>query len=90
MAEKKPSYCVTHDSYPHGTDPCAACIEDYKNRVRLRRKYDKATLIEASYRIASETFKKVPRTITVGYIRGYQKAGTVAHDVIKKMIEEAK
>ena len=50
---------------------------------------DKATLVEASYRIASETFKKVPRTKTVGFIRGYAKAGTIAHDVIKKMIEEA-
>ena len=53
-------------------------------------KYDKATLIEASYRISSEQFKKVPRTKTVGFIRGYQKAGTIAHDVLKKMIEEAK
>ncbi|KKL17687.1 hypothetical protein LCGC14_2483080 [marine sediment metagenome] len=50
---------------------------------------DKATLVEASYRIASETFKKVPRTKQVGYIRGYTKAGTIAHDVLKKMIEEA-
>ena len=53
-------------------------------------KYDKASLIEASYRIASEMFKKVPRTKTVGFIRGHQKAGTIAHDVLKKMIEEAK
>ncbi len=53
-------------------------------------KFDKATLVEASYRIASETFKKVPRSKTsVGYIKGYQKAGTVAHDVISKMIEDA-
>ena len=52
---------------------------------------DKATLVEASYRIASEMFKKVPRSKqSVGYIRGYQKAGTVTHDVLKKMIEEAK
>lgn len=53
-------------------------------------KLDKATLIEASYKIASEQFKKVPRSKqSVGYSRGYQKACTVSHDVIKKMLEEA-
>lgn len=50
----------------------------------------KEALIEASYRISSEQFKKVPRTKTVGFIRGYQKASTIAHDVLKKMIEDAK
>ncbi len=91
MADKKESYCAVHDTHPLGSDPCLSCIEDYKDRYRLRNKYDKATLVEASYLIASETFKKVPRSKTsVGYIRGYQKAGTVAHDVIKSMIDEAK
>lgn len=51
---------------------------------------DKLTLIEASYKITSEMFRKIPRTKTVGFIRGYQKAGAIAHDVLKKMIEEAK
>ena len=53
-------------------------------------KLNRATLIEASYRLASEQFKKVPRTKQIGFIRGYTKAGTVAHDVLKKMIDEAK
>ena len=51
---------------------------------------DRATLIEASYKISSKQFEKIPRTKAVGFIRGYQKACTLAHDVLKAMIEEAK
>jgi len=51
---------------------------------------DRATLIEASYRITSEVFKKIPRAKNIGYIRGYAKANDIAHDVLRKMIEEAK
>ncbi len=90
MADPTQSYCVAHGSYPHGTDPCRSCIEDFKDASRKPNQFDKATLVEASYRIASEMFMKIPRTKTIGYIRGYQKAGNVAHDVIKKMIDEAK
>ena len=56
----------------------------------MANELDRATLVEASYQIGSEQLKKIPRTKTVGYIRGYQKAVTLAHDVLKKMIEEAK
>ncbi len=88
--EKLLSYCVAHGAYPHGTDPCHACIEDYKDRERQCRKHSKSTLVEVSYKIANALFKKVPKSnLSTGYIRGYSKAGTVAHDVLKKMIEEA-
>ena len=53
-------------------------------------KYDKTTLIEASYKISSKQFEKIPRTKTVDFIKGYQKACTLAHDVLKAMIEDAK
>lgn len=88
--EKKDSYCAIHGSHPLEKDPCFACIEDFKDANRKPNQLDRASLVEASYRIASDIFKKVPKTRTVGFIRGYQKAGTVAHDVLKKMIEEAK
>lgn len=84
MSTERDSYCSIHNTSPVSGDPCWQCIN------RHAPKYARELLIEASYRIASETFKSVPRTKQVGYIRGYTKAGTVAHDVIKKMIEEAK
>lgn len=82
--EKRDSYCSIHNTSPVPGDPCWQCINAHTPEDA------RAALIEASYNIASETFKKVPRTKTVGFIRGYQKAGTIAHDVLKKMIEEAK
>ena len=85
MAEDgKISYCAIHDMYPMQGMPCWKCINAHNPEGA------RDVLIEASYRIASETFKKIPRTKTIGFIRGYQKAGTIAHDVLKKMIEEAK
>ena len=79
----KESYCAIHGTYPKPYDPCWGCINKFGGG-------GKQALMEASYQIASETFKKVPRTKTVGFIRGYQKAGSIAHDVLKRMIEEAK
>jgi hypothetical protein len=51
---------------------------------------DKETLIEASYRISEKIFEKVPRTRTIGYIKGYSKAGKIAHEVLKEMIDESR
>jgi len=51
---------------------------------------DKATLIEASYRINKKILAKIPRTKTSDYIKGYSKASRIAYNVMKDMIEEAK
>ena len=65
-------------------------LETVHSKLRTKSVYHKVTLFEASYRISNEQFKKIPRTKTVGFIRGHQKAATIAHDVLKKMIEGAK
>jgi hypothetical protein len=50
--------------------------------------FNKETLVEASYRISSELYKKMPKSKTNrGYVNGYSKAGKIAHDVLKAMME---
>ena len=52
---------------------------------------DKETLVEASYKIGMALFKKIPKSEkSTGYVRGYQKAGDVIQNVLKRMIDEAK
>lgn len=53
-------------------------------------KYNKTTLIEASYKINNEMFKRIPRTMPADYIKGYRRASNIAHDVLMRMIEDAK
>lgn len=80
----KESYCAVHGIYPGPGEPCWSCIN------KSNEDGGKQALIEASYNIANETLKNVPKTKTVNFIMGYQKAATIAHDIIKKMIDEAK
>ena len=53
-------------------------------------KINKATIIEAVLRINIEMLKKVPKTHTADFIKGYQKAAFIAHDVLICMMKEAK
>jgi len=48
---------------------------------------DKETLSQVSYAISHELLRRMPANKGVEYIRGYSRGSSIAHEVVKKMID---